>query len=90
MLIYTQVYPVIDPTSIETTDMAAIAAWHILQGFLSALPQLDGKVGIDKEFNLWTESYGGHYGPSFSNEISKQNALISNGSIAGYPLRFNR
>jgi carboxypeptidase D len=58
-------YPVINATAIDTTDMAAMAAWHILQGFYSALPQLDSKVK-SKTFNLWTESYGGHYGPSVS------------------------
>jgi hypothetical protein len=35
-----------------------------LQGFLSAMPQLDPEVGVEegckeKEFNLATESYGG-------------------------------
>jgi hypothetical protein len=29
-----------------------------MQGFFSALPQLDSKVKSTK-FNLWTESYGG-------------------------------
>ncbi|GAB7350232.1 hypothetical protein MBLNU459_g0885t1 [Dothideomycetes sp. NU459] len=85
----TGIYPVIDPLAIDTTDMAAIAAWHILQGFLSALPQLDAGVGSNKEFNLWTESYGGHYGPSFYDYFYKQNLKINNGSIAGTPLRFN-
>lgn len=58
-------YPVINATAIDTTDLAAISAWHILQGFFSGLPQLDSKVG-SRTFNLWTESYGGHYGPSVS------------------------
>lgn len=60
-------YPILDPINkgdIDTTDLAAIAAWEILQGFLSALPQLDPEVGVEqggkeKEFNLATESYGG-------------------------------
>jgi len=62
-------YPILDPIDvgeIDTTDLAAMAAWHVLQGFLSGLPQLDAKVDIGegcsfKEFNLWTESYGGEY-----------------------------
>jgi carboxypeptidase C (cathepsin A) len=58
----TGTYPVINATEIDTTDLAAVAAWHVLQGFLGALPQLDAEVGSNKEFNLWTESYGGHYG----------------------------
>ena len=80
-------WPVYDP-SIGTTEMAAMAAWHVLQGFLSALPQLDGNV-TSKTFNLWTESYGGHYGPSFYNYFYEQNALIANGSISGTPLIFD-
>ena len=39
--------------SIDTTELAAIAAWEILQGFYSALPQLDSEVQ-SKQFNLWT------------------------------------
>ena len=60
-------YPILDPINegdIDTTELAAIAAWEILQGFLGALPQLDPGVqaGADckeKKFNLATESYGG-------------------------------
>lgn len=62
-------YPILDPINegdIDTTELAAIAAWHIFQGFLSALPQLDPEVEIsegnkEKEFNLATESYGGKF-----------------------------
>lgn len=54
----------IDLGEIDTTDLAAQAAWHILQGFLSGLDTLDGNLQGVKDFNLWTESYGGHYGPS--------------------------
>ena len=61
-------YAVINATAIDTTDLAAISAWHILQGFFSGLPQLDSTVK-SKTFNLWTESYGGHYGPSVSGPI---------------------
>lgn len=44
--------------AVAATDLAAHAAWHVIQGFLSGLPQLDAKIGSEKEFNLWTESYG--------------------------------
>ena len=57
-------YPIIDASKIDTTELAAIAAWEVVQGFYSALPQLDSNVS-SKEFNLATESYGGHYGPAF-------------------------
>ena len=55
-------YPVINATALDTTDLSAAAAWHVLQGFLGGLPQLHANI-TSKEFNLWTESYGGHYGP---------------------------
>ncbi|KAK6437400.1 hypothetical protein LTR95_006409 [Oleoguttula sp. CCFEE 5521] len=92
-------YPILDPIdlgTIDTTDLAAIATWHVLQGFLSALPQLDPRVGIrgnqptkTKEFNLWTESYGGHYGPSFFDYFDQQNDRIASGDIKGVALNFN-
>ena len=50
-------YPIENATALSTTDLAAVATWHVVQGFYSALPQLDGKVA-SKTFNLWTESYG--------------------------------
>ncbi|TKA64280.1 hypothetical protein B0A49_06174 [Cryomyces minteri] len=82
-------YPVVDATVLDTTDLAAVAAYHVLQAFISALPQLDAKVGQKKQFNLWTESYGGHYGPSFYNYFYNQNLKIANGSMSGYELNFN-
>ncbi|KAG8626874.1 hypothetical protein KVT40_005819 [Elsinoe batatas] len=81
-------WPVINATEVDTTDLAAIAAWHVLQGFYSGLPQLDPEIQ-SKEFNLWTESYGGHYGPAFFNYFNEQNKAINNGSIQGIPLNFN-
>lgn len=83
-------YPVINATKLSTTDLSAVAAWHVLQGFVDALPQLNSKVGNkEKTFNLWTESYGGHYGPSFYNYFYDQNELIRNGSVKGIPLIFD-
>lgn len=85
-------YPILDPvdvSTIDTTDLAAMAAWHILQGFLSALPQLQPGIDEDKQFNLWTESYGGHYGPAFFNYFYDQNLLIQNNTQPGYALNFN-
>ena len=84
-------YPVINASEIDTTDLAAIATWHVLQGFLSALPQLDAGVGAPtgKTFNLWTESYGGHYGPAFYIYFYEQNQLVSNGTTNGTYLNFD-
>ena len=85
-------WPEINATSVDTTDLAAIATWHVLQGFLSALPQLDATLGsseVGKTFNLWTESYGGHYGPSFYDYFYMQNQAILNGTINGTYLNFD-
>lgn len=54
-------YPLVNATEFDTTEIAAVAAWHVIQGFYSGLPKLDSAVK-STEFNLWTESYGGHYG----------------------------
>jgi hypothetical protein len=81
-------FPVFDPFRYDTTDLAAVAAWEILQGFYSALPQLDSKVK-SKEFNLWTESYGGHYGPAFFDYFRNKNLEIENGTSSGTQLLFN-
>lgn len=69
----------------STTDQAAVATWHVLQAFLANLPKLDSKVNI-MNFNLWTESYGGHYGPSFYSYFYEQNLAIANGSQTGVQL----
>ncbi|KAK9577274.1 hypothetical protein V6Z98_008104 [Aspergillus fumigatus] len=81
-------YPVIDATLIDTTDLAAHAAWEILQGFMGGLPQLDHRIK-SKDFSLWTESYGGHYGPAFFNYFHEQNEKIANGTVEGIHLNFN-
>ncbi|ETN42933.1 uncharacterized protein HMPREF1541_02091 [Cyphellophora europaea CBS 101466] len=81
-------YPTINASAIDTTDLAAIAAWEVIQGFYSGLPQLDSNVSLT-EFNLATESYGGHYGPAFYNYFYDQNEAIANGSAQGKQLSFN-
>lgn len=79
-------YPHIDADLLSTTDLAAAATWHILQGFLDALPQLDAKASKSKLFNLWTESYGGHYGPAFFDYFRKHNEAIAVGTEKGIHL----
>ncbi|KAK3168771.1 hypothetical protein OEA41_005219 [Lepraria neglecta] len=74
-------------TTTNTTEIAAHAIWHMLQGFLSTFPQYNpgtysngttpGTVGI----NLFAESYGGKYGPAFATLWEQQNMLRKNGSI---------
>ncbi|KAK4545187.1 hypothetical protein LTR36_003366 [Oleoguttula mirabilis] len=77
-----------DPYRYDTTYLAAGGTWEILQGFLANLPTLDNTVK-NKTFNLWTESYGGHYGPAFYDYFTEQNALVANGTQAGTPLQMD-
>ena len=78
-------YSYVNETAVDTTALAAVGTWEVLQGFLSNLPHLDPKVDI-KKFNLWTESYGGHYGPAFFKLFSEQNGLIEAGKANGTKL----
>ena len=68
--------------------MAAMAAWEVLQAFYGALPQLDSKIK-STQFNLATESYGGHYGPAFFNYFYQQNEKIAKGTSKGKYFDFN-
>lgn len=53
-------YSEVDPYRFDTTDLAAVGTWEVLQAFIENLPVLDEKVA-SRSFNLWTESYGGRY-----------------------------
>lgn len=47
-------YSLVDPSTTNTTEAAAISAWHILQAFLELSPQLDSDI-VSREFNFATE-----------------------------------
>lgn len=77
-----------DPSSTSnTTDISARAAWHFLQTFLSAFPQYNPGVQPNSSnvsttgVNLFAESYGGTYGPTFANYFEEQNRKRENGTI---------
>ncbi|OTB09741.1 hypothetical protein K445DRAFT_323689 [Daldinia sp. EC12] len=78
-------YSDVDPYRFDTTDLAAKGTWEVLQAFIKELPVLDETVK-SRSFNLWTESYGGHYGPAFFKYFYDQNKLIQDGSIPGVEL----
>lgn len=77
-----------DELTIDTSDVAAEAGWNIFQAFLSGLERFGGKSGIPKTFNVWAESYGGHWGPAFYDYFYQQNQGILNGTVDGIPLEF--
>ncbi|KAJ4139980.1 hypothetical protein NW768_001330 [Fusarium equiseti] len=68
----------------NTTETAAMAVWHMVQGFLTTFPQYqpsnlshNSSLGI----NLFAESYGGRYGPVFAETFVKQNARRESGEL---------
>ncbi|KAI0894618.1 alpha/beta-hydrolase [Annulohypoxylon nitens] len=66
----------------NTTETAAVAIWHMLQGFLSTFPELnppkDNVLGV----NLFAESYGGKYGPAFASKWEEMNSARGNGTMS--------
>lgn len=79
-------------TTANTTEIAAATTWHFLQTWLAAFPQYNPATRtnvstsywgntVPTEVNLFTESYGGKYGPVFARHFEEQNQLRSNGSI---------
>lgn len=66
--------------NIGTSEQAAVDVWKFLQIFLA-----DSRFSNlqTRDFGLWAESYGGHYGPVFADYFIDQNAAISAGTISG-------
>lgn len=63
---------------VNSTWTSAPYVWNLLQAFFSEFPQYESR-----DFAIFTESYGGMYGPEFSHYIQQQNQAIENGTISG-------
>ncbi|KAK7953127.1 hypothetical protein PG988_013821 [Apiospora saccharicola] len=63
----------------NTTTMAAHAAWQFMQTWMTEFPHY---MPESKKFSIWSESYGGHYGPTFAGYFDKQNDLIASKKIS--------
>ncbi|KAK8107050.1 Carboxypeptidase S1-like protein A [Apiospora kogelbergensis] len=61
----------------NSTAHAAHALWHFAQTWFFEFPHYKPD---DDRISLWTESYGGHYGPRFMRFFQQQNEKIANGS----------
>ncbi|KAK2043111.1 serine carboxypeptidase [Colletotrichum somersetense] len=61
-----------------STVKAAPQVWGLMQSFYSRFPEYK-----NRDFGLFTESYGGHYGPDFADYFEDQNAKIDKGSVKG-------
>src|ERR1700760_4740260 len=62
----------------DTTATAAPVVWKLLQAFYAKFPQYKSR-----DFGIFTESYGGHYGPGFTKHILDQNDAIDKGKATG-------
>ncbi|CAE6433506.1 unnamed protein product [Rhizoctonia solani] len=67
-------------TVVGTSQDAAIALWKMLQIWFA-----DAKFSkyATRNFAIWTESYGGHYGPTIAAYFLDQNAAVAAGTIKG-------
>ena len=68
-----------DPVS--STVTAAPYVWKLLQNIYTQFPQYQ-----NRDFGIFTESYGGHYGPEFAYYFEQQNAAIAAGTITGFKI----
>jgi carboxypeptidase C (cathepsin A) len=66
----------------NTTEISAMAIWHMLQGFLGAFPEYRPNNSNSMGVHLFAESYGGKYGPAFASLWEEQNMRRSNGSLS--------
>jgi len=57
----------------NSTKIAGVAVWHLLQAFLSTFPEYNPPGGRTLGINLFAESYGGKYGPAFAETWEEQN-----------------
>jgi len=52
--------------------------WKLLQAFYAQFPAYE-----NRNFGLFTESYGGHYGPEFASYFESKNAAIHEDTVSG-------
>ncbi|KAJ5689088.1 hypothetical protein N7462_003480 [Penicillium macrosclerotiorum] len=64
--------------SANSTENAARSLWTFLQTWLSEFPEYKPH---DDRVSIWTESYGGRYGPSFTAFFQEQNEKIEKGTL---------
>ncbi|KAL8650926.1 MAG: hypothetical protein Q9210_003532 [Variospora velana] len=67
--------------SVNSTVTAAPNVWKLLQAFYAHFPEY-----LNRDFGLFTESYGGHYGPEFADYFEQQNSAIALGTVIGHDI----
>ncbi|GKT63868.1 carboxypeptidase D [Colletotrichum tofieldiae] len=66
----------------SSTVQAAPKVWALMQSFYSKFPDYK-----NRDFGLFTESFGGHYGPEFADYFQDQNEAIDKGSTKGEKIK---
>ncbi|KAF8480369.1 serine carboxypeptidase [Russula ochroleuca] len=69
--------------NVDTSEQAAVDVWEFLQIWFA-----DSRFDkyASRDFGIWTESYGGHFGPTFAADCGyflEQNAAIESGTVEG-------
>ena len=64
----------------NSTIHAAHALWHFAQVWFEEFTPYKPN---NEKISIWTESYGGKYGPAFTKFFTSQNEKIANGTISG-------
>ncbi|EIM82394.1 serine carboxypeptidase [Stereum hirsutum FP-91666 SS1] len=72
-------------STVGTSEEAASDVWDFMQIWIT--DERFSKYAAN-DFAIWTESYGGHYGPTFASYFMDQIAGIANGTVSGTPLNF--
>ncbi|KAF2664858.1 putative carboxypeptidase S1 [Microthyrium microscopicum] len=65
-------------TTTNTSANAAKALWHAMQVFLNDFPE---SKSSDSRVSIWSESYGGRYGPRSAAFFQRQNEKIQAGKL---------
>ncbi|KAL8687804.1 MAG: hypothetical protein Q9224_005046, partial [Gallowayella concinna] len=68
--------------AVTSTETAAPYVWKLLQAFYAQFPQYE-----NRDFGVFTESYGGHYGPEFAEYFEEQNAAIASNTVSGKEIK---
>ncbi|KAJ3523716.1 hypothetical protein NMY22_g11320 [Coprinellus aureogranulatus] len=76
-------FSITNPPKIGTSREAAVDVWTFLQIWLK---DARFKKFVGRELGIWTESYGGHYGPVFAKYFLEQNAAIASNQLEGTPV----
>ncbi|KAI9755376.1 MAG: hypothetical protein M4579_004305 [Chaenotheca gracillima] len=64
--------------TVTSTVTAAPQVWTLIQAFFAQFPQYESR-----DFGIFTESYGGHYGPEFADYFEQQNTAVASGKVKG-------